>query len=211
MAAVMLRDVFVNPAAFVAGYALREFDQSVVEERMTLEQDFLATAADKLAQNMSRIETCMTKLPVEFLWMRDSENENAVGNLLLHLEGNVRQWILSGIGGAPDSRDRPSEFSARSGPTASVLLTNLGATVDDALKAIRTLPHPRLVEKVSIQGYETSVLAAIVHVVEHFSGHTYQIILLTKRATRQDLGFYSYLARTGRKETKEAKEHSGGQ
>jgi hypothetical protein len=168
---------------------------------MTLEQDFLATAADKLAQNLGRIETCMTKLPVDSLWMRDSEHENAVGNLLLHLEGNVRQWILSGIGGAPDTRHRPGEFSARSGATASVLLTNLRAAVDDAVKVIRTLPHPRLVETVSIQGYDTSVLAAIFHVVEHFSGHTYQIILLTKRATREDLGFYGYLARTGRKET----------
>jgi uncharacterized damage-inducible protein DinB len=167
---------------------------------MTLEQDFLATAADKLAQNLGRIETCVTKLPVDSLWTRDSENENAVGNLLLHLEGNVRQWILSGIGGAPDTRDRPSEFSARLGATASVLLTNLRAAVDDALHVIRTLPHPRLVEAVSIQGYDISVLAAIFHVVEHFSGHTYQIILLTKRATREDLGFYSYLARTGRKE-----------
>ena len=179
---------------------------------MTLEQDFLATAADKLAQNMSRIDTCITKLPGDALWMRDSENENAVGNLLLHLEGNVRQWILSGLGGVPDTRDRSSEFSARSGPTGSVLLANLRATVNDALKAIRTLPHPRLVETVSIQGYDTSVLAAVLHVVEHFSGHTYQIILLTKRATREDLGFYSYLARTGRKETEpETKEHSAGQ
>jgi uncharacterized damage-inducible protein DinB len=134
------------------------------------------------------------------LWARDSENENAVGNLLLHLEGNVRQWILSGIGGVSDARDRPSEFSARSGASASMLLTNLGAAVHDALNVIRTLPHQRLAEAVTIQGYDTSVLSAIFHVVEHFSGHTYQIILLTKRATREDLGFYGYLSRTGRKE-----------
>ncbi len=170
---------------------------------MTLEQDFLATAAEKLAENLGRIDTCMTRLPADSLWMRDSENENAVGNLLLHLEGNVRQWILSGIGGAPDTRDRPGEFSAASGTTGPVLLTNLRAVVQDALNVIRTLPHPRLAEAVSIQGYDTSVLAAIFHVVEHFSGHTYQIILLTKRATREDLGFYSDLTRTGRKEAEQ--------
>jgi uncharacterized damage-inducible protein DinB len=164
---------------------------------MTLEQDFLTTAADKLAENMSRIETCVTKLPADWLWVRDSENENAVGNLLLHLDGNLRQWILSGIGGAPDSRDRPSEFSARSGTTAATLLTNLGAAAHDAVNVIRTLPHRRLAEAVTIQGYETTVLGAIFHVVEHFSGHTYQIILLTKRATREDLGFYGYLATGG--------------
>ncbi len=66
---------------------------------MTLEADFLTSAADKLAENLDRIETCLTELAPPCLWARDSENENAVGNLLLHLEGNVRQWILSGIGG----------------------------------------------------------------------------------------------------------------
>ena len=141
---------------------------------MTLEENFLTTAADTLARNVDRIDTCVSKLPADSLWARDSESENAIGNLLLHLEGNVRQWVLSGIGGAPDTRDRPSEFSARSGATASVLLTNLRVAVDDALNVIRTLPHSRLVEAVSIQGYDTSVLGAIFHVVEHFSGHTYQ-------------------------------------
>ena len=167
---------------------------------MTLEQIFLTEAADKLAENLDRIETCVPKLPAEFLWARESENENAVGNLLLHLEGNVRQWILSGIGGAPNRRHRPSEFSARSGSPGSVLMANLRAAVNDAVRVIRTLPPERLADAVTIQGDDTTVLGAIFHVVEHFSGHTYQIILLTKRATHEDLGFYSYLAEAGRKE-----------
>jgi hypothetical protein len=167
---------------------------------MTVEQIFLTEAADKLAENVDRIETCVPKLPAELLWARESENENAVGNLLLHLEGNLRQWILSGIGGAPDARHRPTEFSARSGPPGSVLVANLRAVVNDAVRVIRTLPPARLTEPVRIQGYDTTVLAAIFHVVEHFSGHTYQIILLTKRATHEDLGFYGYLAETGQKE-----------
>jgi uncharacterized damage-inducible protein DinB len=169
-------------------------------DMMTLEQIFLTAAADKLAENIDRIETCVPKLSDQFLWARESENENAVGNLLLHLEGNVRQWILSGIGGAPNTRDRPSEFSARSGPAGSVLVANLHAVVNDAIRVIRTLPAARLTEAVTIQGYDTTVLAAIFHVVEHFSGHTYQIILLTKRATHEDLGFYGYLEETGQKE-----------
>jgi len=168
---------------------------------MTLETDFLKSAADTLAENLDRIETCLTELPPPALWARDSENENAVGNLLLHLEGNVRQWILSGIGAGPDERDRPSEFSARTGANASVLLAKLHGTVGEAVALIRSLPHRRLAEKVSIQGYDTTVLSAIFHVVEHFSGHTYQIILLTKRFTGTDLGFYSYLNKTGRRET----------
>jgi Protein of unknown function (DUF1572) len=168
---------------------------------MTVEELFLAAAADKLAENLSHIETCVGKLAPDVVWARDSENENAVGNLLLHLDGNVRQWIVSGLGGAAERRDRRAEFAARSGPGAPVLIANLRGTVADAIGVIRALPHARLNEAVTIQGYDTTVLAAIFHVVEHFSGHTYQIILLTKHATREDLGFYGYLAQTGRKET----------
>ena len=167
---------------------------------MTVEEIFLSEAADKLAENVSRIETCMSKLPAALLWARASENENAAGNLLLHLEGNVRQWILSGVGGAPEHRDRPAAFAARSGPAAPALIATLRRTTTDAIAVIRAVPHARLNERVTIQGYDTTVLAAIFHVVEHFSGHTYQIILLTKQATREDLGFYGYLAQTGRKE-----------
>ena len=167
---------------------------------MTVEEIFLTAAADKLAENLNRIETCVPKLAPDVLWARDSENENAVGNLLLHLDGNVRQWILSGIGRALERRDRPAEFAARSGPDGAVLLANLRGTVNDAIGVIRTLPQARLNEAVTIQGYDTTVLSAIFHVVEHFSGHTYQIILMTKHATREDLGFYGYLAETGRKE-----------
>jgi uncharacterized damage-inducible protein DinB len=167
---------------------------------MTPEADFLTSAADKLAENVDRIEACLTKLPPHALWARDSDNENAVGNLLLHLEGNVRQWILSGIGGGVDERDRPGEFSARTGADSPVLFAKLRGTAGEALALLRALPHRRLAEKISIQGYDTTVLSAIFHVVEHFSGHTYQIILLTKRFTGRDLGFYGYLDKTGRRE-----------
>ena len=165
----------------------------------TLEQIFLTEAADKLAENLDRLEACAPKLPDQFVWARDSENENAVGNLLLHLEGNVRQWILSGVGGAHDARRRSTEFAARSGEPGPALVAHLRATVEEAVRLIRTLPPSRLTEAVTIQGYETTILAAIFHVVEHFSGHTYQIILLTKRATHEDLGFYAYLSATGLK------------
>ena len=167
---------------------------------MTLEADFLTNAADKLAENVGRIEACLTELPPLSLWARGSENENAVGNLLLHLDGNVRQWILSGVGAGPDARDRPSEFSARSGANASVLLSQLRRTVVRRWISSALSPTGGSRKQLSIQGYDTTVLSAIFHVVEHFSGHTYQIILLTKRFTGKDLGFYSYLDKTGRRE-----------
>jgi hypothetical protein len=120
----------------------------LTETSMTLETDFLTTAADKLVENLGRIEICLTELPPRAMWARDSENENAVGNLLLHLEGNVRQWILSGVGAGPDIRDRASEFSARAGAHASELFAKLHGTVGEAVDLIRSLPHPRLAEEV---------------------------------------------------------------
>jgi hypothetical protein len=108
-----------------------------METSMTVEADFLTTAARTLAQGLDRIEACVAMLPAQSLWARGSEHENAVANLLLHLDGNVRQWILSGIGGAPDTRDRPAEFSARSGATAPALLANLRATVHEAVAVLQ--------------------------------------------------------------------------
>jgi hypothetical protein len=164
---------------------------------VTLESEFLNFSADKLTQLLGRIETCVKKLTPEQVWMRASSNQNAVGNLLLHLNGNVRQWILHGVGGQPDLRDRDSEFAARSGAEAQELLARLRATVEEAVALLHALPPGRLVERIRTQGYEGTVLAAIYHVVEHFAGHTFQIILLTKLFTGEDLGFYAHLSGAG--------------
>ena len=162
---------------------------------MTIEADFLNCSAAKLAELCGRIETCLGKLTPEQIWMRGTENQNAIGNLVLHLNGNVRQWILSGVGGAPDARVRDEEFAARGGMGPETLGKRLRDTVDAALVVIRTLPHERLTVRTTIQGDDVSLLEAIFHVVEHFSGHTAQIIFITKMLTGEDLGFYSYLSK----------------
>jgi hypothetical protein len=120
------------------------------------------------------------KLNAEQIWARGSENENAVGNLVLHLCGNVRQWIIAGVGGSPDVRKRDEEFAARGGMSVSEL-TEMSAD--------------RLLEPLVIQGYHATGMGAIYHVVEHFSGHTGQIIFATKMLTSDDLGFYRHLSR----------------
>ena len=158
---------------------------------MSTEADFLKFSSDTLLQLCGRIETCVAKLTPEQIWARGTDNENAVGNLVLHLAGNVRQWILCGVGGQEDRRDRDSEFDARSGENA---VSRLRATVDEAAALIAALPHEKLGEQKTIQKhYDVTVLGAIYHVVEHFSGHTGQIIFATKLLTGTDLGFYSYL------------------
>ena len=161
---------------------------------MTAETEFLNFSADKLMQLMGRIETCVEKLTPDQIWTRAEANQNAVGNLLLHLNGNVRQWILHGVVGQPSHRDRDAEFAARTGFEAQELLARLRGTIEEAAALLRSLPAGRLVGRIQVQDYEGSVLAAIYHVVEHFAGHTYQIILLTKQFTREDLGFYAHLS-----------------
>ena len=106
---------------------------------MTMEADFLNCAAEKLAELCTWIETCLGKLTPEQVWMRGSENQNAVGNLVLHLNGNVWQWILSGAGGVPYARLRDEEFSARGGMEPEALRARLRETVDQAVAVIRSL------------------------------------------------------------------------
>ena len=169
---------------------------------MTVEAEFLSFSADKLNQLLDRIDTCVEKLTNEQVWAKTSVKQNSVGNLLLHLNGNVRQWIMHAIAGQPDCRDRDAEFAAVSGPGAPELLARLRATVEEAAAFLHTLPSERLLERVQVQGYDRTVLAAIYHVVEHFAGHTFQIIYATKLLTGEDLGFYAHLSgASGRKDS----------
>jgi uncharacterized damage-inducible protein DinB len=160
---------------------------------MTLSGEFLGYSASKLHELASRIETCLSKLSEEQVWARGKESENAVGNLVLHLCGNVRQWIVSAVGGQPDHRVRDAEFAARSGASKAELAARLGSTVEEALRVIGGLSEEQLTVRHVIQGYDVSVLEAVYHVVEHFSMHTAQIIFITKLLTTADLGFYRHL------------------
>jgi len=159
----------------------------------TAEGLFLKFAAGKLNQLASRIVDCLGRLSTEQIWARGSENQNAVGNLVLHLCGNVRQWILSGVAGQPDVRQRDAEFAARGGVSGPELAAQLESTVAEAVGVIKNTTAERLLERVRIQGYDVSVLEAIGHVTEHFAQHTGQIIFATKLLTGEDLGYYRHL------------------
>jgi len=158
-----------------------------------LERIFLAHSASKLEQYRDRITECLDRLSQDQVWARGSGNENAAGNLVLHLCGNVRQWIGTGVAGKPDVRVRDREFSARGGIPAEELKRRLEATVADAVAILRNLPAERLAERTQVQKYDLTVMEAIYHVVEHFAQHTGQIIFATKAFTGQDLGFYAHL------------------
>jgi hypothetical protein len=162
---------------------------------MTIEDTFLRFSAEKLESLAARMEECAGRLTPEQVWKRGGENENAIGNLLLHLNGNVRQWILGGVCGLPNSRDRDAEFAARGGREPGELLAALHATVSEAASRLRALPHARLLEPLTIQGYQVTGLEAIAHVVEHFAGHAYQVFFITKMLTGGELGFYAHLSK----------------
>jgi uncharacterized damage-inducible protein DinB len=162
---------------------------------MSIDRLFLDFSATKLEQLYGRIVDCFGRLTPEQVWARGSENTNAAGNLALHLSGNVRQWIVAGIGGARDTRERDSEFAERTVVAPAELLERLRSTLDEALRVIRGLSAARLGETVVIQNYRVTVLEAVYHVVEHFAQHTAQIILITKALTGEDLGFYAHLSR----------------
>lgn len=129
---------------------------------------------------LARLEQSLAGMSAADLWWRPHPDTTSIGNLLLHLEGNVRQWIVSGLGGAPDRRVRESEFAAREGAEAPALLAALTATVGRACEVIERLPPARWTERVTIQDFEVTVLAAVLHIVEHFSWHTGQITWIAK-------------------------------
>lgn len=163
------------------------------KKTMSVESLFLEIAAEKLNEYRERIEICLARLSDEQIWARGHETENAIGNLVLHLAGNVRQWIVCSLGGSPDNRDRDGEFDARGGIGGAELARRLRETVDSAVRVIAGLNTDRLTRVYDIQIYRVSGVEAVFHVVEHFSQHTGQIIFATKMLTGTDLGFYSEL------------------
>jgi uncharacterized damage-inducible protein DinB len=160
---------------------------------MTVETLFLDYAVEKLEQLMGRIEICLGMLSEEQVWSRGHENENAIGNLLLHLSGNIRQWIISSLGEFPDTRDRNSEFETQGGLTAVELAARLRDTLERAIRIVSGLTPEQLTRTYEIQTYRIAGINAVFHVVEHFSYHAGQIIFATKSFTGGDLGFYKHL------------------
>lgn len=145
-----------------------------------------------LGEYLPKIERCLERLGDEQVWWRAGEESNSVGNLLLHLAGNIRQWVVCGLGGAEDRRERDREFAEREVLPRGQLLSALRATLEEADGVLAGLDPSSLLRPRRIQGTEVTALDAVFHVVEHFSMHTGQIILLTKQLTGGDLAFYQF-------------------
>ena len=158
-----------------------------------IEKDFLRISTEKLRRSGSRIEDCVGRLNYDQIWTRNADNVNSIGNLVLHLCGNVRQWIGFGIGELADQRDRDGEFAARGGLQPGELIERSRKTVSDAIDILGNFDTARLMDKVTIQNIEVTKIEAIYQVVEHFAQHTGQIMFITKMLTGDDLGYFKHL------------------
>ena len=151
-------------------------------------QEFLDESCRLLLSGyLPQIERCLERLSDEDVWWRPGEASNSIANLLLHLTGNLNQWIIGGVGSRPYDRDRQQEFDARVHPSGRELMARLRAVVEEAVQVIGAVDPESLLSRRRIQADDVSILVAVYHVVEHFGVHTGQIIMLTKIRTGDDL------------------------
>lgn len=136
---------------------------------------------------LPKIERCLDRLDDADVWWRPNEASNSIGNLVLHLCGNVTMWILGGVGRLPFERNRQQEFDERHHISSEELRGRLRQVVKDAVEVVRRVSSEELITRRRIQGYDVSVLEAVYHVVEHFAMHTGQIIVISKARAGIDL------------------------
>jgi hypothetical protein len=145
-----------------------------------IRQAFLAEARRRLADCHERIGHCLRQLDDAQLWWRPRPALNSIGNLLLHLCGNLRQWIVAGVGGAPDRRDRPQEFAERGPLPRAEVLGPLAQVVAEADAVLARVAGPQLLEPRGIQGFDETVLSAISGCLSHLAGHAQEIVYITR-------------------------------
>jgi hypothetical protein len=161
--------------------------ESQKSEELQIATLFLAHSCTKLDQMTEYLAACLGRLTDAQIWQRGGAHENAIGNLILHLCGNMRQWIMHGVGGQPDVRTRELEFSACGGQSGAELMKLFRSTIGEATTIIAATTPAHLIERTKPQGRDVTVLDAIYQVAGHVQQHVGQIILLTKQMTAQDL------------------------
>lgn len=154
--------------------------------RLALDQPpgrpFPAVAASHLRESLDKIRLTTAGLDDDDLWFRPAPGTNSIGNLMLHLAGNLSMWLLDGVGGRPYERDRAGEFAADRSAGRDELLARLTAVVEEATALLDGLDAAAVARRVTVQRYDTDVLAAIFHAVDHLSYHTGQIVWIAKQA-----------------------------
>ena len=155
--------------------------------------DFKNNSVLRIEESIERIVKCVKILNKEEIWERPNGSSNSIGNLIIHLNGNITQYILSSLGGIDDNRERDQEFRTDVNPKSEIILEGLRSTISDSIDIIRDLSEEEFLKTRSVQGFELSGQGIIIHVVEHLSYHTGQIAFWTKALKNKDLGFYAGL------------------
>ncbi len=155
------------------------------------DQAFLQLSAHYISEHYGpKILRCLEEMDEDQIWWRPNAESNSLGNLILHLCGNIRQWIISGVGGKPDTRERQTEFDEMGPMPTPVLVHKLNTTLKEACDVILNTEPGTLHEERIVQGNPVTGMEAIYHAIEHFSMHTGQIIYITKLHQGRDLAFY---------------------
>ncbi len=139
---------------------------------------------------LPKIEQCLNALSDEDVWWRPNEESNSIGNVILHLAGSTRMWIITGVGDIAMQRDRQREFDERTVISRDDLLALLKETLSETDAMLANFDATKLLQRRHIRDWNGTVLEAIFHAVEHFAMHAGQIMMLTKMRTNKDLKLY---------------------
>ena len=157
---------------------------------MDLIESFIKSSVFRMEENLRRIEICLEHITKDELWQHANESSNSIGNLILHLNGNITQYILSSLGGIKDERVRSQEFMSDQGISLYKLLEDHAEVINQAIKVIKKLSSDSLAKERTVQGFDMDGVEIVLHVVEHYSYHTGQIAYIVKQIKNTDLGFY---------------------
>ena len=154
-------------------------------------KEFLNQSAEHLQEGVQRISKCLSQLTQEEIWHDHNNNLVSVGNLILHLQGNVSQYIIKGLGNQEYHRHRDGEFTEKPNYSAEELLHQITETVNRCVEIIQNSTEQNLVREITIQGFQHTGTSILLHVVEHFSYHVGQITFAVKFLRSKDLGYYA--------------------
>ncbi|WP_282179824.1 DinB family protein [Maribacter stanieri] len=161
-----------------------------MDKEARLVEEIVENALYRMDESTRMIKKSLVEISEDEVWQKPNPSLNSIANLMLHLCGNISQYVISSLGETEDKRNRDDEFSVTGGLTKDELFTKLESVVDDAKRVIFNVTPNQLVKMRSVQGFSFSGVGIILHAVEHYSYHTGQIAFWVKQLKNKDLGFY---------------------
>ena len=157
----------------------------------TVSAEFIDSSRTLLGRDyMPKLRKIVAMLSEDDIWWRPNEASNSVGNMLLHMCGNLGQWVMSGAGGTPDNRDRPLEFTERGPITKADLMERVERMADQVDLVLANLGEDTFLDRLTVQKFDVSRLHAIYHSIEHFGYHLGQIAYVAKLRNGKDLEIF---------------------